>query len=209
MGATSENLTVSVRDFLSCRLIERMVKAFGMEQIFLKSKSWEGYNRACDSWHDAYWKWIDEKTPPNPVEQLKGPGDWSRVPQSASTQLRKIREQNPLLTEAEGRLWLLELCRQEMLQDRATFLMGMCGPEAQDPEFYREFAFPIGNVHFIGDDTYLNEIAKQKCRKPTEDTGDRRLKYQLLLCWIPGCLWAFTTDGMIAFSDSHYPRSNN
>ena len=148
-----------------------------MQEVFLQSQSWEGYERACDSWHNALWGWVDQETPANVVRKVEV---WHGSEQS----------------------------RQAYLLNRAFFLLVMHGPEAEDPETYQRFLEEMRLSEKIGDASFFRELAKQKQRQPTKDKGDRRLKYLLLLCWIPACLWAVTTDGIAAFLQARYPRSN-
>jgi hypothetical protein len=105
--------------------------------------------------------------------------------------------------------WLVEQTKQEHLVQHALFDLAMTGPEAEDPVTYDDFANDICIASRIGDMSFSKRLAEQKQRHPTKDQGDRRLKYQLLYFWVPGCLWAFSTDGVAAFLDldSRYPRS--
>jgi len=202
MQMPAKNLTAEVRHFLSCRLIKRVAEGLGMLGVFSKSQSWEGYERACDSWHDAYWNWIDKEAPGELVGRLKGLQiDYARVPATTWSELP--------CAESEKKSWLIETTRQEILQDRAVFCLAMRGPEAGDPETYKMFLDDVKVAGQIDDNTCFAEIAKQKQRKPTKDKGDRRLKPQLLMLWVPGCLWAFSTDGVVEFLNAQYPRSGN
>ncbi|MCI0744052.1 MAG: hypothetical protein L0Y58_01485 [Verrucomicrobia subdivision 3 bacterium] len=183
-------------------MIERTVKSLGIKDIFVKSQTWDGFERACDSWHHAYWKWVDQAGSAKLRELLKDrPIDLSQVPDKAWSKLP--------CAEAEKESWLIEQTRQEILQQAALFRLAMRGPEAEDIETYKMFSDEMHVAALIGDDTYFMEIAKQKQRKRTKDIGDRRLKYQLLLLWVPGCLWASTKDGIGRFLNENYPRSGN
>jgi hypothetical protein len=194
MQVPAKNLTAEVRHFLSRRLVQRVVGGLGTKEIFFQSQSWGGYNRACDSWHNAFWNWVDHETPAELVERLKG------------LQIDNVKLP---CTESEKKSWLLEQTRQDYLQQRAVFLLALRGPEAGDPETYKMFLDDMNVADRIGDNSYFAELAKQKQRKPTKDKGNRRLKPQLLMLWIPGCLWAFSTDGVAEFLNAQYPRSGN
>jgi len=173
-----------------------------MGKVFYQSQSWEGFNRACDKWHNAYWNWIDHEAPAELVKQLKGLKiDNAKVPATVWSKLPCV--------ESKKKSWLLEQTRQEILQDKAVFRLAMRGPEARDLTTYKMFLDDMRVADQIGDDTLFAKLAEQKQQKPTKDKGDRRLKPQLLMLWIPGCLWAFTTDGMAQFLNAHYPRTGN
>jgi hypothetical protein len=204
-------LTADVRLFLSRRLIERIFRNIGMGNIFSQSQSWEGYNRACESWHAAFWRWVDQQCPARLVKNVKEAGDWSRTSVANAIDLltsggMDCSKLPP--TVDEKKQWLAEFARQEMLQRYAVFSLAMRGPEAQDSETYKKYANDMKIAAQIGDDSYFQALARQKQRKPTKDKGDRRLKPQLLVYWIPGCLWAFTNDGISAFLSDLYPRIN-
>jgi len=206
--------TESVRLFLSRRLIERAVRGLGIGKVFYQSQSWEGYNCACESWHNAYWKWVDQQSPVKLVEHLKKAVkiDWSRLSVAQAVDgLKPVGVDWSKLPPAEDdkKQWLEESVRQEMLQQRALFSLAMRGPEAEDPETYKMFANDMKIAAQIDDNSYFKALAQQKQRKPTKDKGDRRLKPQLLVHWISGCLWAFTNDGIAAFLNDLYPRSGN
>jgi hypothetical protein len=203
MQVPTKYLTAEVRYFLSRSLVQRVVGALGTKEIFFQSQSWEGYNRACDKWHNAYWNWVDHEAPAELMEQLKGLQieDYAKVPAPVWSKLP--------CAEGNKKLWLLEQTRQDYLQQRAVFRLALRGPEAGDPETYKMFLDDMNVADRIGDNSYFAELAGQKQRKPTKDKGDRRLKPQLLMLWIPGCLWAFTTDGIAQFLNSHYPRTGN
>jgi hypothetical protein len=202
MGTNAKNLTAEVRQFLSRSLIQRVVGGLGMEKLFSQSQSWDGYTRACDSWHKAYWNWVDHEAPAELVVRLKGLGiEFATVPTTVWSELP--------CAEREKKSWLVEQTRQEILQDMAVFRLAMRGPEAEDATTYKMFLDGMKATALIGNDSYFAELAKQKQRRPTKDKGDRRLKPQLLMLWIPGCLWAFTTDGMVQFLNAHYPRAGN
>jgi hypothetical protein len=202
MQIRSQNLIAEVRHFLSRRLIQRVAGGLGIKEIFFLSQSWEGYENACDRWNDAYWKWIDDEADNEIVERLKGLQiDYAKVCSTIWLELP--------CAENEKSAWLLELTRQEILQENAVFRLAMRGPEAEDPETLELFLDDINVAARIGINTHFVEFAKQKQRKPTKDKGDRRLKAQLLILWIPGCLWAFTTDGIAQFLNVHFPRTGN
>jgi hypothetical protein len=101
----------------------------------------------------------------------------------------------------------VETIRQQYLEHRALFLWEMAGIEATDPNTFRTALHDMRMAQHIGDDTFFRALARQKQQKPTKDRGDRRLKYLLLLNWIAGCLWAFTTDGIAALLNERYPRT--
>jgi hypothetical protein len=202
MQIPTQNLVAEVRHFLSRRLIQRVVSGLGTNEIFFQSQSWKEYQRACDSWHEAYWKWIDNEANDEIVERLIGlqidrakisANIWSELP----------------CAETIKAAWLIELTRQEILQEHAVFRLAMRGPEAEDPETFKLFLDDINVAARMGISTYFAELAKQKQRKPTKDKGDRRLKAQLLILWIPGSLWAFTTDGIAQFLNAHFPRTGD
>lgn len=202
MQIPAKNLTAEVRHFLSRRLIQRVVSRLGTKEVFIQSQSWEGYDRACDSWHNAYWNWVDHEAPAELVVRLKGLQiDNAKMPQIVWSKLP--------CAESEKKSWLLEQTRQDYLQQQAGFRLALRGPEAGDPETYKMFLDDMKVADRIGDNSYFAELAKQKQRKPTKDKGDRRLKPQLLLLWFPGCLWAFSTDGVAEFLNAQYPRSGN
>src|SRR5262249_13429275 len=150
--------------------------------------------RALESWHAAFWTEVD-RTTPSQVKMLARAIriDWSKLP----------------LKTAADRDWEVETIRQQYFERRALFLWAMKWSDATDPRTYNLFLQDMENAKRIGDDSIVNARAKQKQTKPSKDQGDRRLKYQLLLAWIPACLWAFTTDGMCHFLQNRYPRSQN
>jgi hypothetical protein len=210
--ATIDTFTADVRVILSRRLVERVVRALGMGKVFFQSQSWQQYEDACESWHAAYWSWVDQQSPAKFVENLKNAGDWSRISVATVVDLLKSSGMDCSKlppAEQDKKQWLAEFARQEMLQHHAVFSLAMRGPEAQDTETYMTYANDMKIAAQIGDTTYSEALARQKQRKPTKDKGDRRLKPQLLVYWIPGCLWAFTTDGIAQFLNDLYPRSGN
>jgi hypothetical protein len=140
------------------------------------------------------------------VERLKGLDvDRSKLPETFGAKWP--------CAERQKLSWLVEQTRQEHLQQWALFRLSMRGPEAKDPATYDMFFNDMRFAHQIGDSTWENpwfkELAKQKQRKPTRGVGNRRLKYHLLFCWIPGCLWASLPEGVAVFLNAHYPRSSN
>jgi hypothetical protein len=202
MQVPAKNLTAEVRHFLSRCLIQRVVSQLGTNEIFFQSQSWPGYDHACDSWHNAYWNWVDHEAPAELVERLNGLQiDNAKMPATVWSKLP--------CTEDEKQSWLVEQTRQESLQDMAVFRLAMRGPEAGNAATYKMFMDGMRVADQIGDDSYYAELAEQKQRKPTKDKGDRRLKPQLLMFWIPGCLWAFSTDGVAELLNAQYPRSGN
>ena len=201
-GPPAQGLTAQVRHCLSRRLVCRVVEGLGVQEIFFQSQSWEGYDLACERWQSAYWNWIDQQTPPELSKHLDGLQiDWSR--------LRGFGWSKLPCSDDLKKPWLLEQSRQEMLEQYAVYHLAMSGPEAAEAETYNLFLDDMRVARQIGVDVYIKELAKQKQRKPSKDKGDRRLKSQLLLFWIPGCLWAFTTDGIAAFLQDRYPRTGN
>lgn len=202
--------TAEVRQYLSQRLIQKMVYAPGMKEIFSKSQSWKGYDSACDSWHVAFWSWVDKETPGGGPEQFEV--NWKLL--NIFDLEKWARQQGVDLSKlpcpaADRKVFLLELSRQEYLQRLALFALLMRGPEAKDPKTYQMFSDDSRVANQIGDRSFFAFYARQKHIKRAKDTGDRRLKHLLLLSWIPGCLWAFTTDGVAQFLNAHYPRSGN
>jgi hypothetical protein len=194
---TGAVLTSQVRLRLSQRFAERLAKLYDTERICIESQSWEGFSRAFERWHTARWGAVDRVTPHEVALKLRRALDVMRLPwASAPTQV-------PL----EDRPHIIETVRQNYLQRRALFLWEMDGSEATDPDTYGRALNDMRMAHYVGDDTFLAALAQQKQRKPTKGKGDRRLKYLLLLNWIPRCLWAFTTEGISALLQDHYPRS--
>jgi hypothetical protein len=200
MAGTTEDLTAKVRQSLSIRFIKTTVRNLRTEEVFSQSQSWEGYGYACESWHNACWRWFDQEALAELVEQLKGLQiDFSKWPES------KLRElQCP---EEEKKPWFVEKTRQEILQRWALFQMEMRGPEAQDWKTYSYFLDDMVVAKRIGANMYFKELAKRTQRKPAKAPGDRRLKYHFLLWWISGCLWALATEGVADFLNTHAPRS--
>jgi hypothetical protein len=206
--APSKTLTADVRQFLSRHLIERAVRGLEIGNVFRQSQSWEGYNRAWDSWHSAFWKWIDDTTPAKTTQKWKTfQFNWSKI--SPADIINGLRTRGLPLTVAENEKtqWAEEYFRQSAFQRLLIFQTAMRGPEARDPKTIDSAAWDILIASQIGDTAYSERLAKQQQRKPTKNKGDRRLKPQLLLYWIPGCLWAFTNDGIAAFLNDLYPRS--
>jgi hypothetical protein len=171
-----------------------------MQELFLQSQSWDRYDLACESWHSAYWSWIDQQTPPELSKHLDGLQiDWSRLHGFDWSKLP--------CSDDQKKLWLLEQSRQEILEQYAVYRLAMCGPEATEKETYDLFLDDMRVARQIGVDVYIKELAKQKQRKPSKDRGDRRLKALLLLYWIAGCLWALTAEGIGQFlQDRHHVR---
>ena len=209
----AENLTAKVRLFLSRRLVKRVVTSRGLKGVFLESQSRKEYTRACDSWHEAYWNWVEQETSAEDLKRLKGvQADWSQLPVAeAIKRLQAAGENCSELPsdETKKKRWLEELFRQESAEQLSVFRLAMRGPESEDPETYTLFMPDMAIASQIGVNTYSELLARQKQRKPTKDKGDRRLKSQLLVYWIPGCLWAFTADGIAQFLNVHHPRSAN
>jgi hypothetical protein len=166
----------------------------------MESQRLPGYVEACESWQKAYWRWVD-KTAPFPLVDAvaRFEIDWS--------QIDATRIPRAPTSDDEQKPWWSEQLRQESLQRTALFELAMKGPEASDPETYKLFFPDFQLAEQIGVNWYFELIARQKQRKPTKDKGDRRLAPQLLLLWIPGCLWAVTWDGMAQFLQTWYPRS--
>lgn len=198
-GLTAEELTAKVRLHLSHLFIERLAKMYGMEKILAQSQSWEGFARAFRSWHQAQWRQVDEETPSEVVSKVVKALQVDEVPWSKA----------PTLHPTEERPFIVETIRQQYIQHRALFLWAMDGIEATDPDTYRRSLHDMRMAERVGDDTFFRALARQKQQKPTRDRGDRRLKYLLLLNWISGCLWAFTTDGIAALLQARYPRTED
>src|SRR5437867_13405361 len=109
---SQEGPTAEVRHFLSRRLIQRVVNRLGTREIFFQSQSWDGYVRACDSWHDAYWRWVDQVAPTALVERLRGlQADWSN--------LNGLDWSKLACADSQNKAWFLEQTRQEHLQQSA------------------------------------------------------------------------------------------
>jgi hypothetical protein len=207
---STKRLIESVRVYLSRRFVQRVVSDHGMAAIFFQSQSWPGYQHAFDSWHRAFWNWIDNETPAQAIQQWKAFqfNGSSTSPAAVAARIRAEGFELPV-GKGEEKQWIEELFRQEHFQSISVFQLAMRGPEATDSMTYDLFARSILIASEIGDDTFTKEFARQKNRKPTKGKSDRRLKSQLLVCWIPGCLWAFTTGGISQFLNHHYPRSGN
>lgn len=202
MNATTQELIAEVRLYLSRRFIQRIVHIHGLLPIFDHSQCWEGYVPAVDSWHNAYWHWVDRTAPPDLLDSLQNLRiECRRVPPHIWTSLPCDENEKPA--------WLAELTRQEMLLRYAVFRMAMSSGDATSPETYRHFADDLAVANRVGAMALFEQIAQQRQRHPTRDSNDRRLKASLLMLWIPGCLWALTTDGIAAFLNEHYPRSRN
>ncbi len=204
----TEPPTETARHFLSRRLIQRVVAANGLAEIFFQSQSWAGYHLACDSWHSAYWAWVDAETFDQSRQQWKEfQFNWGNAsPTDIVAKIRAAGFELPVDKDGESK-WIQELFRQEAFQSHAVFQLAMNGPEASDASTFDLFADDIFVASKVGDVAYNTELAKQKQRKPNKNKGDRRLKPQLLLYWIPACLWAFTNEGVAAFLNDLYPRS--
>jgi hypothetical protein len=190
--APTEKLIADARQFLSGVFVKRIVSFRGMEEIFATSQSWNGYERAFQSWHHARWAWVDKETPAEVVSKVQAlrQVDWSQIDS----------------TPEETKEWKLEVYCQQYRAQRLIFLLYMKGREATNPDTYITH-LPVMNVAArIGDDAIFQALAQQKQRKPTKDQGDRSLKGQLLLHWMSGCLWAFTNDGIAAFLHDLYSR---
>jgi hypothetical protein len=112
---TIESLTARARIFRSRHLIESQVRQLGMGEVFFQSQSWKGYERACGSWHDAYWKWVDQETPVALRKKLKS------IHQMDLSQLPS--------TSAAPAAWKVEVSCQEYLQQRVLFRLSMSGAE--------------------------------------------------------------------------------
>jgi hypothetical protein len=191
---TAEELPAKVRLNLSEVFIESVAKVHEMEKLLVESRSWSGFPHAFESWHTARWEAVDQVTPPELAAKLV-----------TAIQIEEIQwSESPFLPAQ--RPFILETIRQEYLQHRALFLRAMAGVEATDLNTYRLFSNRMRMAEKVGDETFLRELARQKQRKPTKDKGDRSLYDLLLLQWIAGCLWAFSTDGIGAFLQDLYPR---
>jgi len=189
----AESLTAEVRLFLSRRSADTQAKLYEMEAVYTQSQSWKGFSRAFRSWHDSRWAAVDQETPPDVVEKFKAISvDWQKASE---------------LCLEQDRPRVFEVIRQQYLIRRALFLWTMGGIEATDPDTYDRFLRDMEKAKRIGDHTYAEALAQQKQQKPTKNKGNRRLKYYLLLNWIPCCLWAFTTDGIAALLNERYPRT--
>ena len=189
MVTPAGNLTSRVREHLSRRFAELHATRLGTEQVLVQSTQWKGFDCAVESWHTALWAWVDSETPVDVVARVKAlQVDWAALPPATESQKE----------------WDAEVFRQQYLQRHAHFLLGMRGPEAEDPETYMLFPDDLKIAERIGDKTYFEELAKQKQRKPTKDRADRRLKHHLLLDWIPACIWAFTREGIRRFLQDRY-----
>jgi hypothetical protein len=127
--APTEKITDDVRQFLSRRLIERVVRNLGKGSVFFQSQSWQGYEDACESWHAAYWKWVEQQSPAKLVENLKQAGDWSKSSvASAVEMLTSAGMDCSKLPPAEDdkKQWLEEFARHEMLQHYVSFSTTSC-----------------------------------------------------------------------------------
>ena len=207
---TEDQMIEDVRVVLSRRLISNTLSRFGTNEIFLQSQTWEGYNPACEAWHQAFWEWVDKEMPSEAVKKLKNwPDDCSKSQQVSTSQLAEIGFKELPINGEDRTLLFLEFLRQDMAQQFALFVLGRRSSEASNPAFYDSFSDDIAKASKVGFavDTYWKEIANLTARKPAKGEGDRQLKYQLLYYWIRGCLWAFKSDGIGAFLDSRNPRS--
>lgn len=182
-----------------------------MREVFYQSQSWQGYERACESWHTAFWKWVDQEIPADFIKSLRI--DWSRVRQfdwKVWTSRRNFDWSRLPCSVADRKRFLVEMSLQEYLLEDAAFRYFMRGADAAEPETYKQFLAHIVTAGKIGDDRPFKALAQQKQRKPRKaikqerpEAEDRRLKYLLLSWWIPGCLWALTAKGIRQFLQDH------
>lgn len=230
----AQELTADVRLYLSRRFVIRMVGSCGMQEAFRHSESAQSYHRACETWHSAFWKWVDQETPADSVRALQI--DWSRIPNAegdvwifrrasdgaelsrfdwkAWASRRGISWEQLPCPAAERKRFMLEVWRQEYLLEAAAYYYLRRSPEGADPETHKLFSAYLATAPKIGDGSYFKALAEHKQRKPTRAVqeglpqgDDRRLRELLLCWWIPGCFWASTTDGIVAFLNARYPRS--
>jgi hypothetical protein len=192
--------TERVRHFLSGRLIGRVSAFHGLSDIFRQSQSWFGYDHAYDCWHSAYWRWVDDETPAQAVQQ------WNAFQFNCSNMtsgdiVTHIGADGIELPpdEDERKQWIKEYFGQEYFQCLSIFKLAMGGPSATDPESIKSFAAQMYIARKIGDAAYSEQLARQPQRTPCQDKGGRRLPPLLLVHWIPCCLWAFTNEGIAAF----------
>lgn len=200
------------RDYLGRRLALRAAEILETNDMLLKSQNWPEYGSVFEAWHKAFWLWVDENTPPQAVEHLNGRTiPWTEGLPTAASQLASMGFQNPPSNEDDAKRLLWEIMCQERYQLFALFRLGDRGPEGRDPKFHSSFFAEahLANELGIGEFTYGKVYAERTGKKRSEDHGDRRLKEQLLYCWIPCVLWACPIEDILRVLNSRYPRSQN
>ena len=191
----SGKITGRTREMLSRRFAQRHSKLYGMEDIYAQSQQWAGFGQAFTTWSRAYWRLIDQETPNDVADKVKEGISMDRIDWSS------FGERYPGVTDRPG---AVEIIRQQYLEHRAFFFWAMRGIEATESDTYSEAIEHMEAAKRIGDDSFFQALARQKNRKPTKDKGRRRLKYLILLGWVPGCMWAFTTDGIREMIKTRY-----
>jgi hypothetical protein len=197
-----DNITAKVRLRLSRTFADRHAELYGMKDILAKSQSWADFDRSFESWHKAIWREVDKETPTDVINKAVNSLGVETVPWEQTW----ITPAAPVVPEEERPI-VVETMRQQYFMRRVLFLWAMRGTEATEPDTYNGFLNDMLMARHIRDDTFVEEIAQLKERKQPKGSGDRRLKYLLLLCWISTCLWAFTTEGMAKLLQGRYPRS--
>lgn len=202
---TNRELWARVRVKLSKIFALQVARGCGIEAIFNKSQGWDGFPEAFESWHQAFWKWVDRSVGPESLRAVRPfPIDWSRiVPHSTEDRLLVLAVQGDMLARA----WLQEERAQQHLLRQAWFAFKMRHPEGDDAATFFAYCDDFEVAKQLGDPAYPKMVLEQRQRRPRKDKGDRVL-YQSLLCyWIAGCLWAFTNAGIADFLQWRQPRS--
>lgn len=202
-----DHITPNVRCFLSNRFIQEVVRSNRTENIFLQSQTQDDYERACESWHVAFWKWIDKETPSGGAGNfhLDGRRLFAADPAKMALDRELVLSEFPC-PEADRKLFMVEFDRNHALMRLASFKLELRRPGQRKAELYYEF-FP--DAHFskkLGDKSYSKLMDMQTQRKkPKEASGGRQLKFILLWYWIPACLWAMTVPGIAKTIEERAP----
>lgn len=158
---------------------------FGIQKLFLESRQWPGYKKAHNSWERALWKWADFGIL---LEKFR----W-----------RKYLLENSYLFPPSADIPLpisefdVERGFQTYLLRRAVFLGRPANRQKNNPDWWKRFAFFLHLASQLNDGEVSNRLV-QLTRKSAKISGKRVLLFWLRMFWFPGCLWAFTNNGISA-----------
>lgn len=210
MSSKAEVLTEEVRVYLTRRAIKRLVGMLKTQAVFMESQTWPGYDKAAESAHRAFWRWVEAeiaRLPRNARGSLKrwlqrqpdfSRFNWATVPQDMRTLLPQ-----PM---PEKQLWIAEFIRQETLVRVAQFSLFMNSAARQEPDLFAAFAPDMWSAEQTGLKSFFHLLAKTRRLTKFKSDNDRMLKYQLMSLWIPACFWAISTGRISKTIEDLYPR---
>ncbi len=175
-----------VRRKVSWDMANNNAVELGVQELFLNSRQWPGYQKAFNSWERAVWKWADSGV--TPKKKLR----WRQY-------LLENRHLFPPAQDVAFPVSDFDLERgfQTYLLRRAIFLGRPANRKKNEPVWWKRFAFIFYLAAQLNDDDVFKRTV-QLTRKSDRPTGKRALSDWLRVYWFSGCFWAFTNNGISA-----------